>query len=264
LNFELGEEEVGVWARVNTQKPLFAVMIPIIVLAWVSLLIWGLSPYARFISHESLEGIHLEHSSSVVAIQVAGWTLMLVAMMLPTTLPLVSLFYGIAARRPNRARLVALLLTGYLSIWAAFGVMVHWGDFALHTIADQFTWLHNHELIAAATLLLAGLYQFSPLKYKCLDKCRSPLSFIMEHWQGRRDQMQSFLLGVHHGLFCIGCCWALMLLMFGVGAGSFSWMLVLGGVMAVEKNAPWGRRLSAPLGLFLLGLGLSIALTAVV
>jgi len=249
------------WAKVNTQKPLFAVMIPLIALTWVSLLIWGLSPYARFLSHESLEGVHLEHSTGVLTIMVAGWTLMLVAMMLPTTLPLISLFYSIIAQRANRGRLVLLLLVGYLSIWTVFGVLVHVGDLVLHNLAEQAMWLHDHQFIAAATLLLAGLYQFSPLKYKCLDKCRSPLSFIMSHWRGRRDLGQSFLLGVHHGLFCIGCCWALMLLMFGVAVGSFSWMLALGAVMAIEKNMPWGRRLSAPLGVFLLGWGLSLALT---
>jgi predicted metal-binding membrane protein len=252
------------WARVNTQKPLYVVMVPIIALAWVSLLIWGLSPYARFLSHESLEGLNLEHSPGVVAILVAGWTLMLIAMMLPTTLPLISLFYSITAQRPDRIRLVALLLAGYLGIWAVFGVLVHWGDMALHSVASQVIWLHNHDVIAAATLLLAGLYQFSPLKYKCLDKCRSPLSFIMTHWRGRRDKAQSFMLGVHHGLFCIGCCWALMLLMFGVGVGNFAWMLALGVIMAIEKNMPWGRRLSLPLGVFLLGWGVPMALTSIV
>lgn len=250
------------WATVNTQKPLFAVLVPIIVLSWISLFIWGLSPYARFLSHESLEGVHLETSPGVIAILVAGWTLMLVAMMLPTTLPLISLFYSLTAQRSDRARLVVLLVMGYLTIWAAFGVLVHVGDMALHELAEQVAWLGNHQMIAAATLILAGLYQFSPLKYKCLDKCRSPLSFIMSHRRGRQDQAQSFLLGVHHGLFCIGCCWALMLLMFGVGVGSFSWMLVLGVVMAIEKNMPWGRRLSAPLGVLLLGLGLPLALSS--
>jgi predicted metal-binding membrane protein len=251
------------WAKVNTQKPLFVVLVPIIVLAWVSLFIWGLSPYARFLTHESLAGAHLEHDLGVLVIQVAGWTLMLVAMMLPTTLPLIGLFYGMTAQRPERIQLVALLLAGYLSIWAVFGVLVHIGNLALLEVAGRISWLHNHQLIAAATLLVAGIYQFTPLKYKCLDKCRSPMSFIMEHWRGRRNQAQSFFLGVHHGLFCIGCCWALMLLMFGVGAGSFAWMLVLGGVMALEKNMPWGRRLSAPIGVFLLGLGLPLALTSV-
>src|SRR5829696_9248079 len=212
------------WAKVNTQKPLFVVMVPLIVLAWVSLLIWGLSPYARFISHESLEGIHIEHDPGVLAIMVAGWTLMLVAMMLPTTLPLISLFYSFIAQRPHRARLIVLLMAGYLAIWVVFGLFVHMGDLALHDLAARFLWFDSQKWIAAATLIFAGLYQFSPLKYKCLDKCRSPLSFIMSHWKGHRDYAQSFLLGMHHGLFCIGCCWALMLLMFGIGIGSFGWM----------------------------------------
>ena len=252
------------WAKVNTQRPLFAVLVPLIALTWISLVIWGLSPYSRFLSHESLEGVQLEHNPGVIAILVAGWTLMLVAMMLPTTLPLISLFYGITAQRRNRGWLAVLLILGYLSIWAVFGVLVHLGDLALHNIADEVAWLGNHGLIASATLVVAGLYQFTSLKYKCLDKCRSPLSFIMEHWRGRRDQAQSFILGVHHGLFCVGCCWALMLLMFGVGVGSFTWMLVLGAVMAVEKNMPWGRRLSTPLGVFLLALGLTTALPGII
>jgi predicted metal-binding membrane protein len=102
------------------------------------------------------------------------------------------------------------------------------------------------------TLLVAGAYQFSPLKYHCLEKCRSPLSFALEHWRGRRERLHALWLGVHHGLFCIGCCWSLMLLMFAVGVGNLGWMLALSAVMAAEKNLPWGRRLSAPLGVALL------------
>jgi len=99
---------------------------------------------------------------------------------------------------------------------------------------------------------VAGAFQFSRLKYRCLDKCRTPLSFVIEHWRGRAQTWQAFLLGAHHGLYCVGCCWALMLLMFVVGAGSLGWMLLLAAAMAVEKNMPWGRRLSAPLGVALL------------
>jgi predicted metal-binding membrane protein len=108
-------------------------------------------------------------------------------------------------------------------------------------------------------LVLAGLYQFAPLKYACLDKCRSPLSFITEHWRGSHERTQAFRLGIRHGLFCIGCCWSLMLLMFAVGAGNIGWMLVLGAVMAIEKNLPWGRRLSKPLGVVLVLWGVAIA-----
>src|SRR5205085_364555 len=93
---------------------------------------------------------------------------------------------------------------------------------------------------------------FSSLKYRCLDKCQTPLSFVITHWRGRAPRWQAFRLGAAHGLFCVGCCWALMLLMFAFGMGSLGWMLLLAAVMAIEKNLPWGRRLSAPLGIALL------------
>jgi predicted metal-binding membrane protein len=96
------------------------------------------------------------------------------------------------------------------------------------------------------------VYQFTSLKYRCLDKCRSPVSFVLGHWRGRHERRQALWLGMHHGVFCLGCCWSLMLLMFAVGLGNLAWMFALAVVMAVEKNAPWGRRLTAPLGAVLL------------
>jgi predicted metal-binding membrane protein len=214
----------------------------------------GQSPYGRFLSHEHLGEVSLE-DSTLILIFVAGWSLMTVAMMLPTSLPLVTLFRTLVHQRPDRTRLVSLLIVGYLGIWMLFGVLVHLGDWALHQVVE-------HWLLGAATLMLAGLYQFTPLKYYCLDKCRSPLSFIMEHWQGRHERVQALLLGVHHGIFCLGCCWSLMLLMFAIGIGNIGWMLVLGAMMAVEKNMSWGRRLSTPLGVFLIGWGLALALAS--
>ena len=101
-------------------------------------------------------------------------------------------------------------------------------------------------------LLIAGLYQFSSLKYACLEKCRSPLSFLTSRWRGGNESLQALRLGAEHGLFCVGCCWSLMLLMFLVSARSLVAMLVLGILMALEKNFSWGRRLSAPLGFLLL------------
>ena len=106
--------------------------------------------------------------------------------------------------------------------------------------------------VGAIVLGVAGVFQFSTLKYRCLDKCRTPFSFVNTHWRGAGVRRQSFMLGVHHGIFCVGCCWAIMLLMLVVGTGSVGWMLALGAVMAVEKNVAWGRRLSGPLGVGLL------------
>ena len=112
-------------------------------------------------------------------------------------------------------------------------------------------------------LAVAGVFQFSRLKYLCLEKCRTPLGFVTSHWHGPRPQREAFLLGLAHGVFCVGCCWALMLLMFLVGMGNTAWMLILGLAMAVEKNHPWGRRLSAPLGCALTGMAMMLFVLSV-
>ena len=184
------------------------------------------------------------------------------AVLTAISVPLVVLFHAFVRARPNRSRLTAFVVAGYLGVWTLFGFVVHAGDRFVHDGVDRAPWLEaNTWLIGAATVLLAGLYQFTPLKHKCLDKCRSPLSFVMEHWHGEREGHEAFRLGVHHGVFCIGCCWSLMLLMFAVGVGNLAWKLALATVMAVEKNMPWGRLLSTPLGVVLIGAALTVAVT---
>jgi predicted metal-binding membrane protein len=236
-------------------------MAGLVALAWLTLWVWGNSPYARLLSHDAAAAAG--GGPGLALAFVGGWTLMIVAMMLPSSLPLVLMFSALTRRRADRTTLVGLLLLGYLCTWAVFGAVVHASDLGLHAAVSQLDWLGNHAwLISAVTLVGAGLYQFSELKYRCLEKCRSPLSFITEHWRGRSEHGHAFVLGVHHGLFCVGCCWLLMLLMFAVGVGSLGWMLALGAVMALEKNMMWGRRLSAPLGVTLVAAGLAVGLWA--
>jgi predicted metal-binding membrane protein len=164
--------------------------------------------------------------------------------------------------RENRTSLHALLIGGYLLIWASFGVVAHLLDQTLHWQLGNWTWFAMHPWApAAAVLAVAGAFQFSRLKYRCLDKCRTPLNFIMSHWHGPRPAWESFNLGVAHGVYWVGCCWALMLLMFVVGTGNIGWMLALGLLMALEKNHPWGRSIAAPLGVSLLTLAALITAT---
>lgn len=248
----------------HDQKLFIALAGVLIALAWVALWLWGQSPYGRFVTHQAEMNHGISHGSEyslLIIIFVVSWTLMIVAMMLPTSLPLITLFRSLVSDRPNHMRLVFLLIAGYLSMWMLFGIIAHFGDWGIHHIFEQNAWIRtNAWMVGAAILVTAGLYQFTHLKYHCLDKCRSPLTFIMERWQGGNEQKQAFRLGVDHGIFCVGCCWSLMLLMFVVGMGSIGWMLALGTVMAVEKNMPWGKKLSAPLGLILLGWGLIMVL----
>lgn len=247
----------------HSQIPFLAVMAGLVTLAWISLWVWDRSPYGRYLSHEQLGNVGLTDGPAVMAFFVGGWTLMVVAMMLPTTLPLITLFRGIVRQRRHATGFVVALLGGYLGIWALFGFAVHLGDWGLHQAIDRSAWFTaNAWVISGVTLVGAGVYQFTELKYHCLDKCRSPYSFIMGHWRGGNAWRESITLGLHHGLYCLGCCWTLMLLMFAVGMGNLAWMFLLGVVMAVEKNMPWGRRLSAPLGVVLLGWGLTLPVLA--
>jgi len=177
---------------------------------------------------------------------------MIVAMMLPSSVPLIVTFRALVARRRRPARLVLLLLVGYLLVWGAFGLGAWLADRGVHAAVDAVPWLATHpQLIIAATLLGAGLWQFSPLRDRCLDECRSPLGFVLNRWRGVSERREALLMGIAHGAFCVGCCWSLMLVMFGVGISSLIAMLLLGGVTAIEKNLPQGRRLSRPLGVML-------------
>ena len=254
------------WAAYDDRRPFLIVMAALIAMTWLALWIWSISPYARFLGHEGIGDLGSAFGGQYLALLgvfVAGWTLMTIAMMLPTSLPLVMLFHRLTRQRSDRLRLVVSLIVGYLGVWVLFGGLAHLGDLFVHEAVEHSTWLKDNAwAVGAGAIMIAGIYQFTPLKYKCLDKCRSPLSFIAEHWRGSQHGVQAVRLGAHHGLFCIGCCWSLMMLMFVVGVGNVAWMLVLGSVMAVEKNMPWGSKISAPLGMALVGWGLVLCATA--
>ena len=238
------------------RRAFLSLMASLVALAWFSLWLWDRSPYGRYLGHGQIGEIGAGSVLLPVTLYLIGWTLMTVAMMLPTVLPLLDIFRRLSAPRPDRLQLLALVISGYLIVWLGFGIAAHALDWVVHEVAERSAWLEtNAWAIGAATLLMAGAFQFSRLKYRCLDKCRAPLSFVTEYWRGRDHRRNALTLGMHHGLFCVGCCWALMLLMFGVGVGNVAWMLLLGAIMAAEKNLKWGRKLSAPVGIALLGWG---------
>ncbi len=231
--------------------------------AWLVLWLWGQSPYGRYLDHagwtDRAAGLALCRALPAgdrlvpLLLYVGGWLLMTAAMMLPTVLPLLSRFDRLLRGRRDRRRLIAIVVAGYLLVWLGFGLVAHLLDAALHAAARRSDWLlFNGWMVGAGIFAVAGLFQFSAWKYRCLSRCRAPVGFIVRHWHGREPQLDALRLGLDHGLFCVGCCWAIMLLMFAVGTGSVGWMLALGAVMAAEKNTPWGMRLGRPLGAALL------------
>ena len=254
-------------------RALVALLAALSLLAWAVLWWWGASPYGRYVAHggwTDLPGIAalcraVPQGGLVVpaALHALAWVLMIAAMMLPTTYPLLALFRRIVAGRADARVLFALVVAGFFLPWLAFGLAAHAADSLLVAVATHLPRVADYGwAFAAAVLAGAGAFQWSRLKYRCLEECHSPFSFIGARWHGRAPRREAWRLGVDHGLFCVGCCWALMLVMFVVGTASIGWMLALAAVMAAEKNLPWGRRLRTPLGLALLGSSAGIVLAS--
>jgi predicted metal-binding membrane protein len=242
--------------------------------AWAFLAVWSASPYARYLEHGGWDQAGalaaLCRSMPVgewfipASVYALAWLAMIAAMMLPTTLPLLGIFGRITASRSDAGALMARVIAGYAVAWLGFGLLAHGLDSGLHLLAGGLDWLAPRgELIGAAILVGAGAFQFSALKYRCLERCRTPFAFINERWHGRRPAREAFRIGLDHGVFCVGCCWALMLVMFVVGMGNLGWMLLLAAAMAAEKNLSWGRRLRTPIGLGLIAWGGALAAAAI-
>ncbi|TFH46748.1 MAG: DUF2182 domain-containing protein [Lysobacterales bacterium] len=236
-----------------------SIMGMLIALAWLTLWAWEASPYGRYLDHGELADIDLEGVGGVMTtaiLYVVGWTLMTVAMMLPTTLPLLDIFNRLTIRRPDHPQLMALVVVGYLGVWLAFGVIAHIADSILHEAFEHIAWLQaNAWVFGAGPLLLAGVFQFTPLKHRCLDKCRTPLSFVMQRWRGSRERTHAFLLGVQHGAFCVGCCWALMAALFVFGVMNIHAIAILSTAVLLEKLAPARLHVDKIIGLGCILLG---------
>jgi predicted metal-binding membrane protein len=228
--------------------------------AWFAFVAVGAS-WPALLDHGAFEGAGWDGWR--VAALVAGWGLMVVAMMLPTSLPMLALFGRLTSARRDRAALLAIVVGVYLGLWVAIGAAMHLGDLGVHRLVHHWGWLHaNQWAIAAGALALAGGYQLSALKRRCAARCRTPEGFIRRHWHGRSAPAETWRLSVDHAASCIGCCWALMLVMFSVGVGSIAWMAALTVVMAAEKTHELGRRLSIPVAVALLAGALVTVLVA--
>ena len=187
-----------------------------------------------------------------VLIAILAWQVMIAAMMLPSSLPLIRLYARASDRAPQRGRSMAAFIGGYAVVWSAFGLAAFGFDASLHAAVNSSSWLTHHDWwIGGSVLALAGAFQFTSLKDACLDKCRHPAQFMMRYYE--RGPAGGFRLGARHGLFCVGCCWALMFVLFAAGVASLIWMALLTGVMIHEKTRPMGARAVPVTGAALLG-----------
>jgi predicted metal-binding membrane protein len=245
----------------STRRPIstFGILLAVILGAW-ALCVWaewrGVS--ASFHHHALYESGRPFWSSALLML--GAWQVMTAAMMLPSSLGFIRMYSAAAKNAPEFPATLTLFLAAYFAVWSAFALLAFTGDLQVHRAVDAWPWLAAHsQLVLAGTLGLAAVYQITPLKDACLKACRHPGMYLARHYQ--RGVLNGFTIGFGHALFCLGCCWALMLVMFAAGVAHLAWMGALGAIMLVEKGARHGDRLVVPVGIVFAGLAL-VALLA--
>ena len=201
-----------------------------------------------------------------VATLAVMWAVMMVAMMAPAAAPMILMFAAVHRRRRATggapAVPTAIFVVGYLVVWTAFSIVAALAQAGLHTAALLSpAMVATSPVLAGALLVAAGVFQWTPLKRACLATCRSPLSFLMTSW--REGRAGAFVMGLRHGFYCLGCCWALMALLFVAGVMNLVWVATLAVAVLVEKVVPRGDLVGRVAGVLLVGAGLWLAMTAI-
>ncbi|MBX2880092.1 MAG: DUF2182 domain-containing protein [Granulosicoccus sp.] len=185
------------------------------------------------------------------------WAIMMVAMMTPSTLPMVNMFATINKNRRKQAQLYTptfVFIFGYLIAWALFSVLAAVAQWWMHTASLLNPMMNSRsDLVSGIVLIVAGIYQWTPAKDACLEYCRTPVDFLMTEW--RDGSGGALYMGIKHGIYCVGCCWALMLVLFAVGVMNMLWVALIAAFVVLEKifPYPWGLRLVSGIALVVWG-----------
>lgn len=194
-----------------------------------------------------------------VVVAFAMWAVMMVGMMTPSAAPVVLLFAGMRHRSGAQRvpAVVAAFVTGYLLVWVLFSAgaaLAQWGLHQAALLSPAMT--TSSARLGAAILIAAGVYQLTPFKGTCLTHCRSPLGFLMSHW--REGTIGALRMGVIHGTYCLGCCWALMCVLFVVGVMNLMWVAAIAIFVLVEKVGPAGTFVARAAGIAMIGTGIYV------
>jgi predicted metal-binding membrane protein len=189
------------------------------------------------------------------------WVTMMAAMMLPSVAPMVLFFARITSEREKRGIghvPTWMFVAAYFGVWSAYG-LVGYGLYRLITTFDTgfLAWHRAGPYVAGAAIAAAGMYELTPLKHMCLRHCRSPLHFLLTGWRGGR--IGALHMGSVHGAYCVGCCWGLMVILFALGVMSLLWMAIVASLIFAQKVLPLGDRLTLPVALAFVALGIWIA-----
>lgn len=202
----------------------------------------------------------IDHAWGVVDVVLlfAMWTIMMIAMMVPAAAPMILTFAMVQRKRLERDRVAVptvVFLLGYAVVWTVYAAAAAVAQWQLHeTALVSAAMVSTSARLAGVLLLVAGVFQWTPLKQSCLAECRSPLSFLMNEW--REGLAGAFRMGVRHGAYCVACCWALMALLFVAGVMNLLWVAVLAVFVLAERVLPGGPTVSRVAGALLLLAGM--------
>ena len=193
------------------------------------------------------------------------WVTMTAAMMLPATAPMVVVFSRVSRERARRRSLPGartwVFVAGYLVAWTLYGLVAYGLDHATRSAAPHvLAWVERERYLAGVALVAAGLYELTPLKEVCLRHCRGPIHFVHSGW--RDGSAGALRMGSEHGLYCVGCCWGLMLALFALGVMSLTWMAAIAIVIFVQKVVPLGDRLAPAVAASLVALAVWVVASA--
>jgi predicted metal-binding membrane protein len=192
------------------------------------------------------------------------WSVMMVGMMLPTAMPMTLIYMSVVRKAKEDGAVVAptlVFIAGYLGVWGLFSVVATGAQWALESAALLSPMMvSTSPVLGAGLLVLAGAYQLTPAKHACLSHCHSPVHFIAHHW--RPGTLGALRMGASHGLYCLGCCWALMLLLFVGGVMNLLWIAAIAFFVLAEKLLPYGRVPSWVAGAAMMGAGVVLAVRA--
>ena len=186
------------------------------------------------------------------------WAVMMVAMMTPSAAPMILMFATVNRRHRGQQGPVVpttVFLLGYLLVWGGFSVVATLAQWGLHTAALLSPMMvSTSPMLGGLLLLAAGIFQWTPLKSTCLTQCRSPLGFLLTEW--REGTWGALVMGFRHGMYCVGCCWVLMALLFVAGVMNLLWVAAIAALVLVEKVLPRGKLVGRVAGGVLLLAGL--------
>ena len=236
----------------RAQLGLLGVLLALAVVAW-------LVTDDRMGGMESTPGMTLGGLGFYVTV----WVVMMAAMMFPSVAPTVLMYDRLRDGHRERGKgapadATALFVAGYLLVWTLAGLIAYGLIELVRAVDPAFlAWDEAGRYVTGGVIVTAGVYQLTPLKEACLTKCRSPMMFLAERW--RHGRLGALDLGVRHGAWCLGCCWALMAALFAVGVMSLGWMALIAAFIAGEKLLPWPAAARRTVAVLLLVLGLGVA-----